>query len=92
MLGDGRLLGTNDLHKEILCIIRGKLRKRVWINIGDIILISYRDFQTSKADVIGKYTDDEVSQLKKYGELSNIQINNINTDGDEEDCFDFSKI
>lgn len=33
---------------------------QVWINQGDIILISLRDFQDGKADVIVKYTSDEV--------------------------------
>lgn len=30
------------------------MRKRVWINSGDIILVSLRDYQDSKADVIAK--------------------------------------
>lgn len=33
---------------------------QVWINQGDIVLISLRDFQDDKADVIVKYTSDEV--------------------------------
>ena len=33
--------------------------RQVWINQGDIILISLRDFQDDKADVIVKYTADE---------------------------------
>merc|ERR1712136_684812 len=35
-----------------LCHIRGKLRKKVWINQGDIILVGLRDYQDAKADVI----------------------------------------
>ena len=31
----------------------------MWINQGDIILLSLRDFQDDKADVIVKYTADE---------------------------------
>ena len=33
--------------------------RKVWINQGDIILLSLRDFQDDKADVIVKYTADE---------------------------------
>lgn len=36
---------------------------------GDIILISLRDFQEEKADVILKYNADEARLLKAYGEL-----------------------
>lgn len=52
-----------------LCHIRGKLRKKVWINQGDIILIGLRDYQDAKADVILKYTSDEARNLKTYGEF-----------------------
>ncbi|KJP85864.1 translation initiation factor eIF-1A [Plasmodium fragile] len=45
------------------------MRKRVWINSGDIILVSLRDYQDSKADVIAKYTPDEARSLKTHGEL-----------------------
>lgn len=45
------------------------MRKKVWINQGDIILLSLRDFQDDKGDVILKYTADEARTLKSYGEL-----------------------
>jgi len=41
----------------------------VWINNGDIILLSLREFEDGKADVIQKYTPDEARSLKQYGEL-----------------------
>ena len=43
-------------------LVRGAdspLSPQVWINNGDIILLSLRDFQDDKADVIVKYTADE---------------------------------
>lgn len=46
-----------------LGLIRGKLRKKVWINNGDIILISLREYQDEKGDVILKYTADEARTL-----------------------------
>merc|ERR1711964_254160 len=52
-----------------LCHIRGKLRKKVWINQGDIILVGLRDYQDAKADVILKYNADEARNLKTYGEI-----------------------
>ena len=52
-----------------LCHVRGKFRKKVWINRDDIILVGLRDYQDDKADVIHKYTTDEARQLKTYGEL-----------------------
>jgi translation initiation factor 1A len=64
------------------------MRKKVWINQGDIILLSLRDFQDDKGDVILKYTADEARALKSYGELpENAKINETDTfgqaDGDD---------
>lgn len=69
MLGNGRLEAMCFDGVKRLCHIRGKLRKKVWINQGDIILIGLRDYQDAKADVILKYTADEARNLKTYGEF-----------------------
>lgn len=69
MLGNGRLEALCFDGVKRLCHIRGKLRKKVWINQGDIILIGLRDYQDQKADVILKYMPDEARSLKAYGEI-----------------------
>ncbi|MCL4137642.1 UNVERIFIED_CONTAM: hypothetical protein GTU68_047087 [Idotea baltica] len=77
MLGNGRLeaLCFTDGQKR-LCHIRGKLRKKVWINQGDIILLGLRDYQDKKADVILKYNADEARNLKSYGEIpESVKVN-----------------
>lgn len=62
------------------------MRKKVWINQGDIILLSLRDFQDNKGDVILKYTADEARTLKSYGELpENAKINEHDNFGQGED-------
>ena len=39
-----------------LCKIRGTLtRKKVWIGAGDLVLVSLRDFEDDKCDVILKW-------------------------------------
>src|SRR3569623_2688187 len=52
MLGNGRLTAFCFDGKARLCHIRGKLRKKVWINVGDIILVGLRDYQDDKVRVI----------------------------------------
>ncbi|KAM4815680.1 uncharacterized protein RHO17_004429 [Thomomys bottae] len=69
MLGNGRLEEMCFDGIRRLCHIRGKLRKKVWINASDIILVGLRDYQDNKADVILKYNADEARNLKAYGEL-----------------------
>ncbi|MFM7853488.1 MAG: hypothetical protein ACK55Z_08580 [bacterium] len=46
-----------------MCTIRGRMRNRVWINAGDIILVSLREFGDEKADVIHKYYPEEAYEL-----------------------------
>ena len=54
MLGNGRLEAMCFDREKRLAHIRGKMRKKVWINNGDIILLSLREFEDGKADVIQK--------------------------------------
>ena len=72
-----RRIGGN--HVEILCsdnivrkgFIRGAIRRRVWMDPGDIILISIREFQTNhmNCDIIRKYSPCDIKYLEKIGEL-----------------------
>ena len=48
MLGNGRLEAMCFDGTKRLCHIRGKLRKKVWINQSDIILIGLRDYQVCR--------------------------------------------
>lgn len=92
MLGNGRLEAQCFDGERRLAHIRGKLRKKVWINQGDIILLSLREFQDGKADVIMKYSADEARSLKSYGELpEGAKINETDTFGgaDEDDNVEF---
>ncbi len=45
------------------------MKNRVWIAVGDLVLVSNREFEDDKGDIIHKYTPDEVKDLKKHGEI-----------------------
>ena len=70
-----KLLGGNRVETQCFdgvlrqSLIRGNMRKKIWINVGDLILVSLRDFQDGKGDVIHKYSPEDARQLKKIGEL-----------------------
>lgn len=86
MLGNGRLEAMCFDGIKRLCHIRGKLRKKVWINQSDIVLVGLRDYQDAKADVILKYSPDEARNLKSYGEFpESVKINETVTFGEEDD-------
>ena len=61
--------------EEKLCLIRGKMRKRNWININDIVVVSVREFEKHKADIVHKYSNDEARILKLNNKIPNIDIN-----------------
>lgn len=79
MLGHSRVEAYCFDGVKRLGVIRGKMHKRVWISVNDIVLISKRPFQDDVADIILKYTADEARQLKNFGEIpSQVKLN----DGD----------
>ncbi|RNA03551.1 Eukaryotic translation initiation factor X-chromosomal [Brachionus plicatilis] len=85
MLGNGRLEAMCFDGQKRLCHIRGKLRKKVWINTSDVILIGLRDFQDEKADVILKYNADEVRVLKNKKQIpENVTITDTTSFGQDQ--------
>ncbi len=71
LLGDGKVeLSCCDGITRI-GVIRGNMkgRRKVWIRKNDIVLISLRDFEKRKADIIHKFTPDEVCLLRKEHEI-----------------------
>jgi translation initiation factor 1A len=87
MLGNGRCEVSCFDGTKRLCHIRGKMRKKVWVNQGDIVLVSLRDFQDEKGDIIVKYMPDEARNLKTYNELpEGVRINETDmAEGEDSD-------
>lgn len=70
MLGFDRILVKCQDGKERICRIRGKMKRRMWIRQGDIVLISPWDFQSDKrGDIIWRYKRNQVGWLRKNGYL-----------------------
>lgn len=92
-LGSGRMECYCFDGTTRLCHVRGKMKKKVWMGIGDLILISLRSYQDGKADIIGKYSAEEGRKLKLLGELpNNALIKESSNDEDEDVPFEFDDI
>lgn len=70
LLGDCRVKLSCQDGMERIGKIRGKMRHRQRIRPGDWVLASLRDFQDNKCDIILKYADDEVRQLRNMQEIN----------------------
>ncbi len=67
------LVYCND-NKIRLCHICGAMKKFNWLSVGDLVLISLRDFEKKpeagskeyeKGDILAKYDSDHLGKLKK---------------------------
>ena len=81
MLGNCRVQLLTNTGVNAIGIIRGTLRKfnnRVIIESGDIVVISKRDYQDNKVDIVHKYNTDQVQALITDNKLSNTLCNAYN--------------
>jgi translation initiation factor 1A len=70
LLGFDRIMVKCQDGHERLCRIRGKLKRRVWIRLGDIVLVSPWDFQSdSRGDIYWRYRKNQTEWLRSKGYL-----------------------
>jgi translation initiation factor 1A len=70
ILGSERILVKCQDGKERLCRIRGKLKRRVWVREGDIVLVSPWDFQSdTRGDTFWRYRKNQSDWLRNKGYL-----------------------
>lgn len=71
LLGFDRVLVKCQDGHERLCRIRGKMKRRVWVREGDVVLVSPWDFQSDKrGDIIWRYTRAQAEWLRNNGYLT----------------------
>ncbi len=71
LLGFDRIMVKCQDGHERLCRIRGKMKRRVWIREGDIVLVSPWDFQAdTRGDIFWRYTRGQADWLRKNGYLN----------------------
>ena len=71
MLGFDRMMVKCQDGHERLCRVRGKLKRRVWVRVGDVVLVSPWDFQSDvRGDVCARYRRNEIGWLRSKGYLT----------------------
>ena len=89
---------------ERLCHIRGNMRNKVWINIGDIVLVSFRETddkldKNTRGDICAKYDQRVIYKLQGKDKSVNpklfTMIEKVDMDGnnggvpDSDDAYGF---
>jgi len=70
MLGFDRILVKCQDGHERLCRIRGKMKRKVWVRQGDIVLVSPWDFQSdTRGDIMWRYKRNQAEWLERNGYL-----------------------
>lgn len=89
ILGNSNTLVYCNDNKERICHIRGNMRSKVWINVGDIVLISIRDFKEEaigvkgRGDICAKYDPRVIYKLRqKDSSINPLLFSNVETGGD----------
>ena len=59
--------------KVRICRIPGRLKRKLWIREGDVLLVEPWEFDNDKGDIIFKYQPNHVDWLKKKGFLKGLE-------------------
>jgi translation initiation factor 1A len=68
MVGGDKMKVACEDGKERLCRIPGKMRKRIWVRLNDLVLIEPWSVQgDQRADIAFKYTPTQAGWLRRKG-------------------------
>ena len=56
-------------NKEMRCLIRGSLRRKLRLTKDDTVLVALREYQDNAGDIIHQYTSEDVKMLINYNEI-----------------------
>jgi translation initiation factor 1A len=71
LLGFDRVMVKCQDGRERLCRIRGKMKRRVWIRVGDVVLVSPWDFESDRrGDLLWRYTRAQAEDLRRRGYIT----------------------
>ena len=91
-LGNCNMIVYCGDNKRRFCHIRGAIRKRMWMNPGDVVLVSVRDFEKvdvgemERGDIITKYDTKHYGRLKKMDDFNPrllCELEKVNFDSDQ---------
>ena len=71
LLGNRNILCYCNDNRLRICHVCGRMKKRVWVNVGDLVLVSIRELalgdsgEYERGDIVDKYAPEHYSKLKR---------------------------
>ena len=65
LMGASKLRVMCEDGKSRMARIPGKMKRRMWIKPGDLVIVKPWDFQNDKADVVWRYTKTQAEYLSR---------------------------
>lgn len=75
-----------------MCHVCGRMKKRIWVNVGDLVVVSVRDFEPTKGDINHCYSPAEASVLESQGKIPEGLLTATAGKEEEEDAYDFGAV
>ena len=72
-LGASRMMIKSLDGKSRNCRVPGRLKRKLWLREGDVVLVQPWEFDDEKADILFKYSPAAVSWLKRKGYLNEVE-------------------
>jgi len=69
LMGSGRIKVICEDGKSRMGRIPGKLKKRMWIREGDLVIVRPWEFQDEKADIVWRYTRIQAQNLARRNKI-----------------------
>jgi translation initiation factor 1A len=75
MLGAGKIMVECDDGFTRIGRVAGRIKKKVWIRLGDLVLVEPWKVQTNeRGDIVWKYRRNQAAWLKRKGYIKNLNI------------------
>ena len=66
----GNRMSINCFDKTTrICRVPGRLKRKLWLRPGDVVIVEPWEFDDKKGDILFKYNPTQISWLKKNGYL-----------------------
>jgi len=59
---------TDEVTRK--CRVRGKLRRKIWVRLGDLVLVEPWSFQNERGEILFRYTTSQYDYLISNGYVS----------------------